>query len=126
MIEGMLEKVSVKVILKYNQSVVAVPILYVPDCTWDVRLIQLGVDGEPKLYWNESLSVLYIKRPVAGFEIRFRCESVNLGNSTPESEDWTSRIDEESGVVVPIPTCEKAGRNEKRERKINMFFILKL
>ncbi len=43
---------------------------------------------------------------MAGLEIAFRCETLSLGKRTPELVELISRIEEGSGVIVPIPTCE--------------------
>lgn len=69
--------------------------------------------------------------PLAGEEIRFICEVVTRGTSTPLVVDVTSSIAEESGVVVPIPTLlfwasllpDKKRRSETTPSVMNDIFF---
>jgi hypothetical protein len=62
------------------------------------------VDGPVKTS-KEPVCELKIINPKAGLTIRFRSVEFILGKSNPLDVELISRIEEASGLVVPIPTC---------------------
>ena len=50
-------------------------------------------------------SVHHIISPAEGPLMAFRCAAVILGGRNPALVDVTSNTADESGVVVPMPTC---------------------
>jgi len=68
--------------------------------------LAIGIVVVPVLYWNSSTSVLCTNNPFAGSTIAWRSLVVSRGIKIPLSVVDAYSTEEESGVVVFIPTYE--------------------